>query len=109
MLDSLKKGDKIVTIGGIHGTISKVKEGGTVVVKVADGLDMEFSRSAVASVTSQKTDSDDEADKGKKAKKDEKAQLAAPEAASEEAKPASTEGEAAPVGENKTEVKGEAS
>jgi preprotein translocase subunit YajC len=49
MLSALKKGDKIVTIGGIHGVIQSVKEG-TVVVKVDDSTKIEFSRSAIASV-----------------------------------------------------------
>ena len=35
MLDALKKGDKVITIGGIHGTVSSVKEN-TVIVKVDD-------------------------------------------------------------------------
>ena len=45
----MKKGDKIVTIGGIHGTVHAVKEG-TVVVKVDDDCKIEFSKSAVATV-----------------------------------------------------------
>jgi len=49
MLAALKKGDKIVTIGGIHGVIQSVKEG-SVVVKVDDSTKIEFSRSAIASV-----------------------------------------------------------
>lgn len=49
MLSALKKGDKIVTIGGIHGTIQTVKEH-TVIVKVDDGIKIEFSRSAISSV-----------------------------------------------------------
>lgn len=50
MLSALKKGDKVVTIGGINGTISSVKEK-TVVVKVDDITKIEFLRSAIASVT----------------------------------------------------------
>jgi preprotein translocase subunit YajC len=50
MLDALQKGDKIVTIGGVHGTILSVKEG-TVIAKVDDAVKLEFSRSAIASVT----------------------------------------------------------
>lgn len=50
MLEALKKGDKVITIGGIHGTISSVKEG-AVVVKVDDNTKIEFNRSAIASVT----------------------------------------------------------
>lgn len=51
MLSALKKGDKIVTIGGIHGTIQTVKEN-TVIVKVDDGIKLEFSRSAISTVGS---------------------------------------------------------
>jgi len=50
MLAAVKKGDKIVTIGGIHGVVNTVKEGGTVVVKVDENCKMEFSKSAIASV-----------------------------------------------------------
>jgi len=49
MLSSLKKGDKVVTIGGIYGTVSTVKET-TVIVKVDDNVKMEFLRSAVSNV-----------------------------------------------------------
>jgi preprotein translocase subunit YajC len=51
MLSALKKGDKIVTIGGIHGTIYTVKEH-SVVVKVDENVKMEFSRSAISTVES---------------------------------------------------------
>jgi len=50
MLSALKKGDKIVTVGGIHGTVQSVKES-TVIVKVDDNVKLEFSRSAVSGVT----------------------------------------------------------
>lgn len=49
MLAALKKGDKVVTIGGIHGVVSSVKEK-TVVVKVDDNCKMEFSRSAISGI-----------------------------------------------------------
>jgi preprotein translocase subunit YajC len=49
MLDALKKGDKIVTIGGIHGVIQTVRES-SVIVRVDESTKMEFSRSAIASV-----------------------------------------------------------
>ena len=49
MLAALKKGDKVVTIGGIHGTIQTVRET-TVIVRVDDSTKMEFSRSAISSV-----------------------------------------------------------
>ena len=49
MLNALKKGDKIITIGGIHGVVSSVKEN-TVIVKVDDGCKIEFNRSAISTV-----------------------------------------------------------
>jgi len=49
MLAAVKKGDKVVTIGGIHGTVSSVKDR-TVVIKVDDSSKIEFSKSAIASV-----------------------------------------------------------
>ncbi|MDR2803246.1 MAG: preprotein translocase subunit YajC [Treponema sp.] len=51
MLSELKKGDKVVTIGGIHGTIATIKEN-SVLLKVDDNVKIEFSRSAVSSVVS---------------------------------------------------------
>ena len=49
MLSALKKGDKVVTIGGIHGVISSVKEN-TVIVKVDDDCKIEFNRTAISTV-----------------------------------------------------------
>jgi preprotein translocase subunit YajC len=49
MLESLKKGDKVVTIGGVYGIIQDVKEK-TVIVKVDDNTKLEFLRSAVSGV-----------------------------------------------------------
>lgn len=61
MLDALKKGDKVVTIGGIHGTVSSVKEN-TVVVKVDDSAKIEFDRKAIAAVISDKKNKEDKAE-----------------------------------------------
>lgn len=47
MLNSLKKGDRIITIGGVHGTITALTDK-VVTLKVADKLEVEISRSAVA-------------------------------------------------------------
>ena len=67
MLDALKKGDKVVTIGGIHGVVSSVKDK-TVIVKVDDNCKVEFTRSAIASCESDK--SEEKSDK--KSEKDSK-------------------------------------
>ena len=49
MLNALKKGDKVITIGGIHGTVSSVKDK-TVIVKVDENYKIEFNRTAISSV-----------------------------------------------------------
>ena len=51
MLAELKKGDKVVTIGGIHGVIQNVREK-SVILKVDENCKIEFLRSSIASVTS---------------------------------------------------------
>lgn len=52
MLETLKKGDRVATIGGIRGKIENVKDD-TVVIKVGDNTKMEFSKTAVATVLEQ--------------------------------------------------------
>jgi preprotein translocase subunit YajC len=49
MLSELKKGDKVITIGGIHGTVSSTKEK-TVIVKVDEDTKLEFNRNAISTV-----------------------------------------------------------
>ncbi|MFA6904716.1 MAG: preprotein translocase subunit YajC [Sphaerochaeta sp.] len=80
MLAAIKKGDKVVSIGGIHGTVVVVKET-TVVVKVDDNTRIEFSRNAISSIVNRKAETTEPSSK-KKAKKE---QVSAPEAV--EAKP----------------------
>lgn len=46
MLDALKKGDRIVTIGGMFGTIVEINEK-NIILKVADKIEIKFSKSAV--------------------------------------------------------------
>mgnify|MGYP002626654239 CR=1 FL=1 len=53
MIDALKKGDKVVTIGGIHGIVSSTKDN-TIVIKVDDNTKIEFNRTAIASVVTDK-------------------------------------------------------
>ncbi|WP_173916030.1 preprotein translocase subunit YajC [Halobacillus sp. Marseille-Q1614] len=46
MQSDLQKGDRIVTIGGMHGTIHAIDEG-TLVISVQDGTQLKFDRSSV--------------------------------------------------------------
>ena len=53
LLGSLKKGQKIVTIGGIYGEIVELDDG-KVKVQVSEKVELTFARTAVANVLSKK-------------------------------------------------------
>jgi preprotein translocase subunit YajC len=57
MLESLRKGDKVVTIGGMRGTVTSVKEQ-SVILKVDDNTKLEFNKNAVAQVLERKEGDD---------------------------------------------------
>ena len=61
MLEALKKGDRVVTIGGIRGTIQNVKEK-TIVLKVDENTKMEFNKDAVSGIAN-KSESSGESNK----------------------------------------------
>ncbi len=73
MLSTMKKGDKIVTIGGIRGTIVSVKDA-TVVVKVDDNTRIEFTKGAIAQILDRKSETAAPVKEDKVAKQDEKAE-----------------------------------
>ena len=53
MLKALKKGDRVVSIGGIHGTIQSAKEDKVVLKLEGSDTRMTFSRSAISNVVEQ--------------------------------------------------------
>ncbi|MBT2646924.1 preprotein translocase subunit YajC [Peribacillus frigoritolerans] len=50
MQSSLKKGDKVATIGGMHGTIDAIDEL-QIVIKSPDGTKLTFDRAAIREIT----------------------------------------------------------
>jgi preprotein translocase subunit YajC len=46
--EKLQKGDKIVTIAGIHGSVSKVNEDGTIQMEVSPGSYLKIEKSAIS-------------------------------------------------------------
>lgn len=56
MLGALKKGDKVVTIGGLHGTIMEITDD-IVVLRVNDVTKLTFDRSSISHATSSASDS----------------------------------------------------
>lgn len=63
MMDSLAKGDRVVTIGGIHGAIVSIKKKNEkdsgddiVILKVSENTKLEMLRSAIARVIAKEED-----------------------------------------------------
>lgn len=51
--DNLQKGDKIVTIAGIHGVVNKLNEDGTIQIEVSPGSYLKLEKSAISMEWSQ--------------------------------------------------------
>ena len=67
MISLLQKGDKIITIGGIHGVVSSTKEK-TIIIKVDDNCKIEINRSAVGAVLKDEPPKPDFGGEGEKKK-----------------------------------------
>lgn len=59
MLRALSKGDKVTTIGGLHGTVAEITDD-TIVLKVNDVTKLTFDRSAVNNVTARTSEAKSE-------------------------------------------------
>lgn len=46
--ENLQKGDKIVTIAGIHGNVNKVNEDGTIVIETSPGSYLKIEKTAIS-------------------------------------------------------------
>jgi preprotein translocase subunit YajC len=46
--ENLQKGDKIVTIAGIHGNVNKVNEDGTILIETSPGSYLKIEKSAIS-------------------------------------------------------------
>ena len=60
--NALKKGDKIVTIGGMHAIVNAVSER-TVSLKISDGTFVKYDKTAIASVTPSKSGGEEKEEK----------------------------------------------
>ncbi|MBL3705057.1 preprotein translocase subunit YajC [Sulfitobacter sp. BDSS02] len=52
MVEAVRRGDQIITQGGIIGKVTKVKEDGEVEVEIAEGVKVRVVKSTIANVTS---------------------------------------------------------
>ncbi len=63
MLANIKTGDKVITVGGIYGLVTNVKNG-ILVLKIAEGVKVEVTRDAIRAIISGKEDSQGEQSQG---------------------------------------------
>ena len=47
---ALKTGDRVVTVGGVHGVVSNIKDGPTLTLKVDDSCKLTVDKSAIVTV-----------------------------------------------------------
>ena len=47
-IDGLKRGDRVITTGGIYGEVVSTEESGVILLKVADNVRLKMSKSAIA-------------------------------------------------------------
>ena len=47
-IEDLQRGDKVVTIAGIHGTINKVNEDGTLSIEISPGSYIKIEKTAIS-------------------------------------------------------------
>jgi preprotein translocase subunit YajC len=52
LIESMKKGDKVITSGGMYGTIAGLDEK-TVLLEIADKIKVKLDRSAIATIVSE--------------------------------------------------------
>ena len=58
MINSLQKGDRIVTEGGIHGFVEGIHDDGTIMLKVADGVKIQISKTSVVYIKKKSGEAD---------------------------------------------------
>ncbi len=49
-IESLKTGDKVVTLGGIHGVVTNAGSGTTLTLRVDDGVKLTVDKSAISTI-----------------------------------------------------------
>ena len=68
MLNNLKRGDKIITSGGIIGTVSKVSDNKELLVEITDGVEIKIAPGMVADLYSVSSTSKNKPDEKKENK-----------------------------------------
>ncbi len=52
--ESMKKGDNVVTIGGMHGKIASIESNDTIIIEVDKGIKLTFEKSSISAEATKK-------------------------------------------------------
>ena len=52
MVENLRRGDQVITAGGIYAKVTRIRDGDEVEVEIADGVKVRLARSTISAVTS---------------------------------------------------------
>ena len=52
MVENLRRGDQVITAGGVYAKVTRVREGEEIEVEIADGVKVRVARSTISAVTS---------------------------------------------------------
>lgn len=47
MIEGLKNGDRVLTVGGMHAVVSAIKDEQTITLKIGDKMTVDFSKNAI--------------------------------------------------------------
>ncbi len=50
LLESVQKGDKVITVGGVHGTVVGLEDK-TAIIQIADNVKVKYERSAISTIS----------------------------------------------------------
>ncbi|GAB6281670.1 MAG: preprotein translocase subunit YajC [Ignavibacterium sp.] len=62
MLSNIQKGDKVMTSGGLYGTVSSIEDK-SVILQVADNVKLKFDKSAISNVLTSKEEHQNKVEK----------------------------------------------
>lgn len=51
LIEQLKPGDEVVTTSGLYGTVTEIEEGDTILLEVAEDVDVRVAKAAIARLT----------------------------------------------------------
>jgi preprotein translocase subunit YajC len=63
MIDNVRRGDTVVTAGGIVGRVAKVKDEGEIMLEIADNIQVRVLKSTLSDVRAKSQPADPKADK----------------------------------------------